>query len=220
MRLVLDLDDTLVAASYAMRRAERVLVELGVDRDDWKTIFQRWWNRFQEGEVSASEMRYGRWIDLGLTRNSCVAADLAWRHVAFSARLRKGARAFLREARSAGFRLVILTNGTVDPQRLTIERTGLASLVDGVIVTEELGLHKPHVEPFRRAASLAGVTPARATMVGDNLSVDIAGALQAGYRHAAWLTGRRVLPRLDPGVLVVRRLADVLPALSRAGLSC
>jgi FMN phosphatase YigB (HAD superfamily) len=212
--LVLDLDDTLVAASNAMRRAERILVELGIDRQEWQTTFAQWWSRFQGGEVSATEMRFGRWVDLGLSGDAGVAADTAWRNVAFGSRMRHGARALLRDARAAGLRLVILTNGTVDPQRLTLERTGLISLVDGVIITEEVGVHKPHAEPFQRAAALVSVALADATMVGDNLPVDIIGALEAGYGRAVWITGRRVLPELDPRVVVVRRLDQVLPSLS------
>jgi FMN phosphatase YigB (HAD superfamily) len=211
--LVVDLDDTLVAASRAMRRAERVLVELGIDRQTWQTTFDRWWSRFTRGAVSAAEMRYARWADLGLSGDAGVAADTAWRSVAFGSRMRHGARAFLRDARAAGFRLVILTNGTVDPQRLTIERTGLTSLVDGVIITEELGMHKPHAEPFLRAAAMVNVAPAAASMIGDNLAVDIIGALEAGYEGALWITSRRAVPDLDPRVVVVRRLDQVLPAL-------
>jgi len=212
--LVLDLDDTLVAASRAMRRAERVLLELGIDRHTWQTTFDRWWSRFQRGEVSAAEMRFARWADLGLSGEAGIAADTAWRSVAFGSRMRQGARAFLRDARSLGFRLVILTNGTVDPQRLTIERTGLTSLVDGVVITEEVGRHKPHAEPFLRAAALVNVPPAVATMIGDTLSTDIVGALEAGYGSAVWITARRrALPDLDPRVVVVRRLDQVLPAL-------
>jgi putative hydrolase of the HAD superfamily len=217
--LVLDLDDTLVAAGRAIRRAERVLLELGVDRQEWRTVFERWWSRFERGEVSAAEMRFARWADLGLPGDAGVAADAAWRSVAFGATLRHGARAFLRDARVLGFRLVILTNGTVDPQRLTIERTGLVSLVDGVVITEEIGVHKPRAEPFQRAAALVNVDPAQATMVGDNLSLDIIGALGAGYARAVWITARRTLPELDPRVVVVRRLDQVLPALGeRAAL--
>jgi putative hydrolase of the HAD superfamily len=130
--------------------------------------------------------------------------------------MRHGARAFLRDARAAGYRLVILTNGTVDPQRLTIERTGLTSLVDGVVISEDVGLHKPHAEPFLRAAALVNVTPAAATMIGDNFAVDIVGALGAGYGRAIWITDRRrAVQELDPRITVVRRLDQVLPAFSR-----
>jgi putative hydrolase of the HAD superfamily len=109
---------------------------------------------------------------------------------------------------------VILTNGTIDPQRLTIARTGLVALVDGVIVTEEVGLHKPHPEPFRRAAALAGAAPSEAAMVGDNFSTDIVGALGAGFCRAVWVTRRRALPPSDPRLVVVRRLGEVLAAVS------
>ncbi len=178
--LVLDLDDTLVAASGAMRRAQRVLLELGVDPEQWQSTFGRWWSRFEAGEVRASDMRYARWADLGLTGEAGVAADMAWRRVAFAGRLRNGARVLLRDARRAGFRLAILTNGTIDPQRLTIARTGLLGLVDGVIVSEELGLHKPHPEPFRQAAALVGAAPAEATMVGDTFATACGPASRRG----------------------------------------
>lgn len=68
------------------------------------------------GEVTGAEVRYGRWLALGLSHAEAVAADTAWRAVAFDSEFRTGARRLLRDVREAGLRTAILTNGTIDPQ--------------------------------------------------------------------------------------------------------
>ncbi|MFZ0218513.1 MAG: HAD-IA family hydrolase [Candidatus Dormiibacterota bacterium] len=68
-----------------------------------------------------------------------------------------------------------------DPQRRKIAANGLAELVDAVVVTEEIGAHKPSREAFRHVLSLLAIEPAAAAMVGDDLANDVDGALAAGF---------------------------------------
>ncbi|MDR0360148.1 MAG: HAD family hydrolase [bacterium] len=211
--LVFDLDDTLVAATRARLRGNRVLRELGIDPRHWRQVSGRWWRRYQAGEITSQELRFGRFAELGLEGEAGVAADEAWRRVAFGARLRLGARRLLLEARRAGLRTAILTNGTIDPQRNKLQANGLVELVDVTIVSEEVGHHKPHPEAFRHALGRLELGAAQAGMVGDDLAADVEGALQAGFARIAWVTGAQDAGHPDERVVVVRRLDQVLPAL-------
>jgi len=86
-------------------------------------------------------------------------------------------------------------------------------MVDGVVVTEEIGHHKPDPRAFEAALSLVRGRPAEAAMVGDTLDFDIAGALASGFQRAVWITRRR-LQHPDPRVVRVSRLDQVMPALT------
>jgi HAD superfamily hydrolase (TIGR01549 family) len=211
--LVFDLDDTLVAATRARLRGNRVLRELGIDPRHWRRVSGRWWVRYQAGEISSQELRFGRFAELGLQGEAAIAADEAWRRVAFGARLRRGARRLLLEARRAGLRTAILTNGTIDPQRNKLRANGLLELVDVALVSEEVGHHKPHPEAFRHALAQLGLGPPEAAMIGDDLAADVEGALQAGFSRVAWITGEPGARHADARVVVVSRLDQVLPAL-------
>lgn len=172
---------------------------------------RRWWKIFEDRRCSVEEMRAGRWQDFGLSPEEARAADAEYRAIASLINLRRGATGLINGARAAGLRTAILTNGTADPQLRKIASVGLDRLVDAVVVTEQVGLHKPRPEPFLHALALIGGEPAAAAMVGDTLYADVTGALGAGFARVFWL-GERARSHEDPRVVPIRRLAEVLPA--------
>jgi FMN phosphatase YigB (HAD superfamily) len=104
----------------------------------------------------------------------------------------------LRAARAAGWTLGIVTNGSTEHQLAKIDRTGLAELVDGWVVSEEVGCAKPDPRIFRIAAQRCGLAegsawPADSWMVGDHPPADIAGACVSGLR-SVWLDHGRAWP--------------------------
>ena len=104
----------------------------------------------------------------------------------------------LRDARAAGWTLGIVSNGATDQQLAKIERTGLADLVDGWVISEEVDCAKPDPRIFTLAAFRCGVDTttdwtAEAWMVGDHAPADIAGATVAGIR-SVWLAHGRAWP--------------------------
>ncbi|HEX7036549.1 MAG TPA: HAD family hydrolase, partial [Pseudomonadales bacterium] len=69
--------------------------------------------------------------------------------------------------------------------------------IDCVVVSEEVGVRKPDAEIFRIAADRLGIAPARSWFIGDNPTIDIVGARDAGFR-AIWLRGTRPWPDGQP----------------------
>jgi putative hydrolase of the HAD superfamily len=63
-----------------------------------------------------------------------------------------------------------------------LEEAGLASLVDGVVASADVGADKPAAAVFEAALALAGCGPERAVHVGDSTVNDVAGATRAGIR--------------------------------------
>jgi FMN phosphatase YigB (HAD superfamily) len=104
----------------------------------------------------------------------------------------------LRDARAAGWTLGIVSNGATDQQLAKIEATGLADLVDGWIISDDVDCAKPDPRIFTLAAFRCGIDTrtdwtAQAWMVGDHAPADIAGATVAGIR-SVWLTHGRAWP--------------------------
>jgi len=95
-------------------------------------------------------------------------------------------RAALRDLRNAGWSLGIATNGMVDNQVGKIRSTGLSELVDGWVVSSEIGVRKPDPKIFHELARRVGV-PLAGWMIGDSLEMDVAGGAGAGLK-TAWIS--------------------------------
>jgi putative hydrolase of the HAD superfamily len=97
----------------------------------------------------------------------------------------------LRELRSRGVRLGIVTNGSSEMQRAKLNHSGLLGFVDFALVSGEEGVAKPNAEIFHRATRRLGLAPQQVMFVGDNPRNDVDGARGAGLLPV-WL--RHELP--------------------------
>lgn len=96
----------------------------------------------------------------------------------------------LEDIKAAGIPMAVVTNGPTEMQWSKVRNTGVADLVDAVVVSEEFGVNKPGPEIFNHALSLIGANPWETLFVGDNTVADIGGAVDVGMR-AAWMSHGR-----------------------------
>ncbi|HWG29381.1 MAG TPA: HAD family hydrolase [Steroidobacteraceae bacterium] len=123
---------------------------------------------------------------------------------------REGALEALLTLRERGILLGIVTNGHIRIQRPKIEHLGLAQRVDCVVISEEVGYHKPDVRVFERALPALGCVGPEAWFVGDHPRNDIVGAAAAGLKPI-WLTGIHPWPgELPQPERSIDSLADLL----------
>jgi len=80
----------------------------------------------------------------------------------------------VRGLKSHGVKVVVLSNVGIDI-RGCLDRTGLTGLLDGVLLSYEVGLVKPDPAIFGRALDLLGVPGGRTLMVGDSARDDVGG---------------------------------------------
>ena len=91
-------------------------------------------------------------------------------------------------------RLALFSNFDHRPALQTmLEAAGIATWFDPLIISDGLGFRKPGHEAFSRALALLGEDPPRVLMVGDSLTDDVAGALEAGI-DVAWINPRGESP--------------------------
>src|SRR5262249_28567616 len=93
-------------------------------------------------------------------------------------------------------------------------RHGLLSELDAVVVSEALGMRKPHPALLRAALHALELEPSETLFVGDTFDEDVIGAHAAGV-DVVWIDARgsgvpadAIAPRY-----VVRALADLIPIL-------
>ncbi len=85
-----------------------------------------------------------------------------------------------------GIRLALLTNGEADNQRQSVEKLGLESYFECIVIEGEFGVGKPDERVFHHALKATGSTPDATWMVGDSLEADIAPAVDLGL-HTVWV---------------------------------
>ena len=78
------------------------------------------------------------------------------------------------------YQLHIITNGFKEVQYLKIERSGLNKYFQHVITSEEAGCNKPNKQIFIYSFGKTSANDYESIMIGDDLEVDIQGAIDAG----------------------------------------
>jgi putative hydrolase of the HAD superfamily len=93
-------------------------------------------------------------------------------------------------------------------------RHGILPWLDTVVVSEAVGLRKPHPALVRVGLHGLGLEPHEVLFVGDTFAEDVAAAHAAGV-DAAWIDGRGEGPPTGrPPEYTLRRLTDLAPILA------
>lgn len=192
--ILFDLDDTLVdreAATDVFLGTQYLAARL--DQVPFAAYRRRFRELDEHGYACRSRVLRALVTEYGL-RASAHELEAEFRRCVWeNARLYPSARGTLQELRALGYRLGIVTNGTVSAQRAKLAATGLRALVDTVLISEEEGIDKPETDIFCRTALRLVAAPAECLFVGDNPHSDIHGARGAGMT-TAWLAGRMPWP--------------------------
>jgi putative hydrolase of the HAD superfamily len=193
--VIFDLDNTLFDHTTSATNAVLAWVpELGGTPSDalvaeWFVIEDRNFNQWLSGVVTHQGQRRGRLRDfLPLIGHPVAALDEELdqiyagflRHYEASWAAYPDARPALEVARSNGWRIGVLTNGSTTQQNAKLSAIGLADLVDVVCTSESLGVSKPDPQAYLQTCTALGVEPADTMMIGDNLELDVLAARQAG----------------------------------------
>jgi putative hydrolase of the HAD superfamily len=99
----------------------------------------------------------------------------------------------VKAARRAGVRTGLVSNSWGHGR---YDRDAFPELFDAVVISGEVGLHKPQPEIFRLAAERVGLPPARCVLV-DDLEENCAGAEAVGMTAVLHRGAERTLPELE-----------------------
>ena len=76
---------------------------------------------------------------------------------------------WLNAARTAGWKLAVVTNDLTDSARATAQQHGYAHLLDAIIGSDLVERPKPHPDLVHHAARVLSLPPRRMVVVGDNV---------------------------------------------------
>jgi putative hydrolase of the HAD superfamily len=230
--VLFDLDDTLFdhshCASSALAGVRRMHERFGaIDENEFERrhaeILEVLHLDVLAGKIDLDSARIERFRRLyraaGLDADPDLAARTATAYregYIASRREVAGATALLREIRSHA-RVVVVSNNLLFEQQQKLRDCGLDRYVDVLVVSEEVGVSKPHPRIFDVALERAGCHAGEAVMVGDSWVNDIEGARAVGIR-AIWFN-RAGSPSPDPEVEVIASLdpaTDVIRTILKA----
>lgn len=194
--IFLDLDNTILDFSWAEKRALfQTLTELGVEpTEEIRQRYVAWniycWELLEEGKMEREEVLVRRFEllfeELGLQRDAFAARQRYEGLLHEGHRFVPGAEELL-HALYPKYDLYLASNGVESVQRSRIASAGLERWFKDIFISECLGAVKPQKEFFEACfARIPGFDPSRALMVGDSLTSDIRGGLNAGIK-TCWL---------------------------------
>lgn len=186
-----DVDGTLLDFSYSQRYAiTKCFRTAGLEITEeqlqrYSQINSDFWRRHELGEVTKEQLLTGRFLQL--------FREYDIRHInleTFLDEFQEGLGnvfAFRDDSLaictglSGRFRQYVVTNGVTATQRNKLKLSGLADVMDGIFISEEIGAPKPGAAFFDHClANIGEKDRSRVLIVGDSLSSDIKGGVQAG----------------------------------------
>ena len=156
--------------------------------DYYQSINLPLWQQYQQGEISAKQLQVNRftpWADKLST--TAGALNSAFMHAMADVCTPLPGAAELIGALKDRVKMGIITNGFTELQQIRLERTGFADVFSPLVISEQVGVAKPHIDILNHEFSLMGHPPKQhILMVGDNPHADIKGGINAGI-DTCWL---------------------------------
>jgi putative hydrolase of the HAD superfamily len=201
--------NTILTFDFAEQRTELAALA-GVPADVWRAGYDRLDEELNIGRLSKSE-GFGQLLrDFGVTPRPELLRALVDRDrdlLLATARLYDDAVPFLKEIRSRGVKIAIVSNCTEHTRRL-LTMLGIDVLVDALVLSCEVGAAKPAPEIFRYALDQLGVAAEAAVFLDDLLDY-CAGAVALGITTAQIVRGKLDGKVTAAGATVVRSLTEV-----------
>jgi len=188
--LFLDLDDTILDFKKAEYIAiGKTIAAFGADPTDgvrrrYHEINKWHWEQLEKGTMTRAEILVNRFKmlfdEIGLQVDAAAVARTYEKNLSQGHWFLPGAEetvAYL----SKHYRLFLASNGTASVQKGRMTSANLYRFFETVFVSQEIGHNKPSKAYFDACfARIPDFDPARALMVGDSLSSDIQGGINAG----------------------------------------
>ena len=205
--LLFDIDNTLMDFNAGEKIALfQTMEEFGapIQDEDYRaylTINQAQWTKFEQGLLDSKAVQRMRFEEFAahLNRDRAEGDALNARYVENLGRqaiLMEGAMDLILQLRER-YKIAVVTNGLTLVQRERLKRSSFLPHLDGVFISQEMGVQKPSAAYFDYVLrELNGADRTKCLMIGDSLSADILGGINAGI-DTCWLRPAGAAPRAD-----------------------
>ena len=226
--VLIDLDNTILNFDIAERNAlTTAFLEYGIEPTEellrrYSVINKRYWEMLERGEMSREKLLVGRFQELfdeiGCKVPAAEVQDRYEEVLSTGHWFMPGAEDML-EALCGKCRLFICSNGNAQVQDGRLASSGIEKYFEGIFISERIGYDKPDARYFDACfARIPDFTKERAIMIGDSLTSDIRGGVNAGIK-TCWFNPKNEENRsgLKPDY-EIRRLQQIPELVER--VSC
>ena len=220
-----DVDGTLLDFGAAERAAIRKLFTsfgLGECTDEmlarYSEINTGFWERLERNEITKAQVLTGRFEqffgEYGIDTRIVPAFNAQYQPALGDTIVYRDDSLNVVKALKGKVKQYTVSNGTVTAQTRKLERSGLGKLMDGVFLSEELGIEKPNAGFFEKVfAAIGAGDRSEILIVGDSLTSDIRGGMNAGILTCWYNPGRKPVPegyRVDYNISDLRGLLPIV----------
>jgi len=217
-----DLDNTLLDDNSAQAKYLPVLFKnfgnyINCSEDEfrqrWREATPRYHQLYAEGAITFEEQRFRRVRDS--FNNPSLDEDILRAIIATFDSVFSTSWTLFPETipvlqKLQDFPLGIITNGSIEQQSRKIDFTNIRSYFDCIVISEEVGIAKPHPEIFHHACSLLHCSPEDCYFIGDSLENDVLGALSAGMKPVWFNSTDTPVPERFSSIKIISNLEEVL----------
>ena len=200
--LLFDLDGTLLDFRLAERNALENLrkkMDAPMTREEFRKTYHKVndaiWLELEQGKITGKELkterfrRFSRFFEAKWSPSELSEAYL--RFLGEESHFLDGAEQLITELAAAGCFMTIITNGLSAVQKARLNRPVFQNNFKNFIISEDVGSAKPSRKIFEIASKKMGIELSkRVLIIGDSLTSDIAGGIQAGISTCWYNPGR------------------------------
>ena len=204
--LLFDLDNTILdfdmAESIALKKTLR---EFGLEPTDeiverYHHINIRHWEMLENGILTRAQVLVGRYEQLfrefGIVQPGDAVARRYEQHLCEGHYFLPGAEALLDEL-CGKYDMYIVSNGSAVVQEGRLKSSGIGRYFKDIFISELVGFDKPSLSFFEACfARIPDFEKERAIIIGDSLTSDIRGGINAGIK-TCWYNPKGLEPRED-----------------------
>jgi len=222
--LLFDADNTLFdfdAAEAGSLRAVCDSLGVAMDRQIYNLyhhINKKCWSDFENGKLPQEQIqitRFSRFLKrLESDADPVAIGELYLLGLSKSKTLIEGTVKMLDRLKAMDLELVVITNGLKQVQRAHFKHTGLTDYFSEIIVSDEIGVSKPHQAFFDYTfKKIKQQDKTKVLIVGDGLSSDIKGGMKYGV-DTLWFNKRGInLPKGFKPTYKMKRLEEIFGIL-------
>lgn len=193
--LFVDLDDTIWDTQANNKEALREIYDTrgwNTYFDSFKQFFDRYlpininlWSLYGQGKITKDELiveRLVRPLQSAMPIDRRLALDIneeLLNRISVKTKLVDGAEEVLSYL-TKSYQLVILSNGFTEVQFRKLRNSRIEHYFRHIILSDQVGVNKPHPEIFSIALKQAQAKPGETLMIGDSWDSDITGAHNRG----------------------------------------
>lgn len=161
----------------------------------YSVINRGYWERLEKGELTRDQVLVGRFQEFfekeGLDVSVAPAFNEAYQLSLGDTIVYRDDSYEIVKSLQGKVKQYVVSNGTVVAQEKKLRLSGLGDLMDGVFLSEDLGVEKPSVAFFDKVfAQIGAIDKNKVIIVGDSLTSDIRGGNNAGIRTCWYNPGQ------------------------------